>query len=321
MDRPADLHLAGASLALPAFFPSVSSVKTNRLPVDYIELLVASGIPQFLVSAYDVSRSSEPEQIKSAIDAALRNGRVIILDSGNYERFWKQDSTWTREQFHDVLSSYGWPAAFSFDVDGDAAIGESLRARQIVNSGLNDRLCGSHALFPIVHGDTNELPDLCATVAKLSNPIVIAVAERELGEGILARVATVRHIRQSLNRLGSYYFIHLLGTGNPLSILLYAVAGADMFDGLEWCQTVADPESKRLLHFQQRELLQTQLGSPGHTNYEVATLMHNLFFYADWMNQLQRASASNSLLKRVRETVGGAVADRLEGILNDDRCD
>jgi len=81
----------------------------------------------------------------------------------------------------------------------------------------------------------------------------IAVPERELGEGICKKADTVIKIREKLNTIGRYQPIHILGTGNPLSILILAAAGADLFDGLEWCRTVADRDTGFLFHHQQFE--------------------------------------------------------------------
>jgi queuine/archaeosine tRNA-ribosyltransferase len=317
MTRPSDFHIGGVSLALPAFFPSVSSIKANRAPLDYVQFLVAVGAPRFLISAYDVWHCPELTELKSTISSALEHNTLVLLDSGNYERYWTQDPKWTTSRFHEVLSYLRWPAVFSFDVHCDEHAHEQECARKIVDSSVTDRSGGSHALFPIVHGNSKQLPLVCGAVAQLLNPLAIAVAERELGDGILARMDTVRQIRRSLDRLGSYYVLHLLGTGNPTSMLLYALAGADMFDGLEWCQTVADPENARLLHFQQRELLNVQLAPAAMESYEVATLTHNLIFYDGWMRELQTALASGSLSDCAREKLGGTIDTQLAAILND----
>ncbi len=88
-----------------------------------------------------------------------------------------------------------------------------------------------------------------------------------------------------------YCPLHLLGTGNPLSIIAYALAGADSFDGLEWCQTVADHDTGRLLHFQQWDLLrhQTEWGRNNALPYIQSVLMHNLCFYGRLMADLHEA--------------------------------
>ena len=123
------------------------------------------------------------------------------------------------------------------------------------------------------------------------NPIIVVIPERELGEGIVNRAETVYKIRQVLNKKGIYYPLHLLGTGNPLSILIYGICGADSFDGLEWCQTTVNYETGVLHHFQQREFFgkQSIFCNMRSLSYSQTTLAHNLNFYNEWMEQLQQA--------------------------------
>lgn len=303
-------------MRLPAFFPSVSSIKTNFCPLDYVELLIASGAPQFLVSAYDIAESSEKAQMKIAIERSLDRGTIILLDSGNYESYWKGDSKWTKARFHQILKECDWSIGFSFDtICGREPYADCAKA--IAESCIEDQSQRPQcALFPIVHGESKALPMLCRSVAGLMNPLGIAVPERELGDGIFARIATVRRIRQALNELNAYYPLHLLGTGNPCSILLYTAAGAEMFDGLEWCQTVADPDNALLLHFQQRELIQNQLASSSSNHYEETTMLHNLLFYSQWMREVQFAMSSQSLVSWIRAKFAAPIASRVEAILN-----
>ena len=61
ISRDMELYIAGTVLQLPCFFPSVSSVRTNLNPVDYVELLDLSGHPHFLVSAYDLSHCPDDQ--------------------------------------------------------------------------------------------------------------------------------------------------------------------------------------------------------------------------------------------------------------------
>ena len=119
--------------------------------------------------------------------------------------------------------------------------------------------------------------------------------ERVLGSGILERTKAVRSIREALDRIDRYVVLHLLGTGNPISLALYANAGADSFDGLEWCQTVVDHESALLHHFSQGDFfrLQTRWGSID-IAYLPRTLAHNLEFYWDWMARLGDALSEDA---------------------------
>ena len=124
---------------------------------------------------------------------------------------------------------------------------------------------------------------------------MVAIPERELGDGIIERVRTVRDIRRALNGLGKYYPLHLLGTGNPITMIALAAAGADCFDGLEWCRTVVDYEHLTLFHFQHfdffRELYSTRLQleirkiiEDREATYPAQVASYNLDFFTDLTN-------------------------------------
>ena len=91
--------------------------------------------------------------------------------------------------------------------------------------------------------------------------------------------------------LDFYCPLHILGTGNPLSIISYTMAGADSFDGLEWCQTVVDHDTGKLFHFQQWDLFryQTEYGKDDTLCYVFAVLMHNLKFFRNFMHGLHES--------------------------------
>src|SRR5690349_5968482 len=115
--RTFDLRITRTALPLPCFFPSVSSVKTNLMPVDYIELLDAAAHPLFLVSAYDIANSASEQ--RSRMNAALvrskERGAAVLLDSGNYEGFWKGEKTWTSDRFHEVARESEHQLCFCHD--------------------------------------------------------------------------------------------------------------------------------------------------------------------------------------------------------------
>lgn len=55
MLRPECFQVGLGQMRLPIFFPSVSSVKTNLSPAEYMGVLCSLGKKQFLVSAYDLA--------------------------------------------------------------------------------------------------------------------------------------------------------------------------------------------------------------------------------------------------------------------------
>ena len=92
-------------------------------------------------------------------------------------------------------------------------------------------------MLPIVHArkrhgggyDLDALPSIIREMANRLNPPLIAIPERELGPGLIARAKTVRQIREELDKLPFYQPLHLLGTGNPLSIAVLTAAGCGQF--------------------------------------------------------------------------------------------
>lgn len=292
--RVTELNIGARSLPLPVYFPSISSVKTALRPQDYLQLLSSLGglNDQFLVSAFDLAGVEQPQLSQAALISAQQAGVVTLMDSGNYESFWKDaQKDWKQANFHKMLADFPCDLAFGFDeqqppVNADdhiTLIKERWQADQAA--------AGNCQIIPIIHGSASELPALCAAVATKTGVMMLAVPERRLGDGILERARAVKAIRSELNGLGRYVVLHLLGTGNPISITLYSAMGADSFDGLEWCQTVVDHETGLLYHLSQADFFarQTVWNDDNNLSFQARVLAHNLEFFADWMRRLRDA--------------------------------
>jgi len=300
--RKSALSVSGVSLPLPCFFPSISSVKANLSLLEYLRVLKAVGHPLFLLSAYDLHNSSKRETkiIKNILKDSVQSGIAVLIDSGNYESYWIRDPSWRRQSYWSCLKSCDHGLAFHFDKRlqsiGHRTVNEL--ADEIEDSVTKDQARDNKGtVIPIIHAQSEKLPEACAIMAIKLNPAMIAVPERELGDGIIARATTIAKIRKSLDEQGRYYPLHLLGTGNPLSILMYVMSGADSFDGLEWCQTTVNYENALLYHFHQRELFGKQgefdsLDLP----YTQITLAHNLRFYSAWMKEIQDCLGSDKMV-------------------------
>ncbi|MFA0889227.1 MAG: hypothetical protein ACC613_09090 [Synergistales bacterium] len=287
--RTFKLLIAQTVVPLPCFFPSVSSVKTNLMPVDYAELLDVSAHPLFLVSAFDIANCPQDQRPRfiAALRRSKKRGTAILMDSGNYEGFWRGDLAWTPDRFHEVVRGSEHHLCFCYDNQKPPDTAKAI-AEDVVASVLRDQEHAIGTVVPIIHGPAELLPTVARMVAEQLLPVLLAVPERALGEGIVARTKSVRLLRQALDELSFYCPLHLLGTGNPLSIAVYAMAGADSFDGLEWCQTVVDHDTGRLFHFQQWDLFknQTSWGNNGALPYIQSVLMHNLEFYQAFLAEL-----------------------------------
>jgi queuine/archaeosine tRNA-ribosyltransferase len=299
---------------LPLFMPSVSSVKSDLRPAEVVEILVSAGSPAMLYSAYDYDHATDEDRgrIESAVHQATNRGDVVFMDSGRYESYWLRDKTWTEGRYRGTLPTASQGYCFMYDVPQETR-DATLIAGAVVGQTVADQgFAKSAVIVPIVHGPPDVLPEAVARVAKSLAPQVIAVAERELGDGLLNRASTVREIRNNLDEASPQTALHLLGTGNPLSILVYASMGADTFDGLEWCQTVVDHRSGRLFHLQQYDLFrdQTDLAAVD-VPYRAKAMVHNLVFLTTWMDRVRRdvRSPDHPLLfeSLERENAHGAV--------------
>ncbi|MCD4741767.1 MAG: hypothetical protein K8R67_04700 [Desulfobacteraceae bacterium] len=301
----------GKQVKLPCFVKSLSSHETQLDPEGGLSVLsVFPEIDALLVSAYDMYlKRNANKKIKNRHESMckqLKNldarGALILLDSGNYEKARKQDKTWTKRKFDWVLKNVPYTYAFCYD---------NLRPSKDIEKNVTNiisRVEGDYKdfLIPILHAPASKkirkhdiLPDLFLEYASRKKSPFIAVPERELGEGICQKVKTVVRIREKLDTLDHYQPIHILGTGNPLSILILAAAGADLFDGLEWCRTVADKNTGFLFHHQQFDFFKSQtrdmasheivrgamLDDKNRLNLKMG--LHNLDFFYNFMHDLQ----------------------------------
>lgn len=299
-DRPKKLMIGALELDAPVFFPSVSSVKTVLPILDYVRLINALSAfnGQFLVSAYDLCRSdgNERKGLQRELARAWDAGTVVLMDSGNYESYWKEaQANWLHGDFHHALKEFSSHLAFGFneqqpphDIDDHLQLIVERYEQDKVAAGLT-------TIIPILHGMPQNLPSICAEFVKISDVSILAIPERKLGNGIFERARTVAAIRQALDDRRRYVGLHLLGTGNPISIAIYSVAGADSFDGLEWCQTVVDYETALLFHFSQADffMAQTRWGDEDWP-FQPRVLAHNLKFYSCWMARLRSAIHSRA---------------------------
>jgi len=280
----------------PVFYPSVSSVSKNVWSViDHVELLTSLDFPQFLVSCFDVYKYQNNKRLLTALNKAHEQCQVVLWDSGIYEVAWSRSKRWCFNRYVKTLRRNKVSHVFGFD--DYCLTNETANVKNIETTmkRTTDQI-GSDVISPIVHcKDTQDYPEICKQVATVCSPELIAIPERELGFGICEIAENISKIRSALNTTGKYHVLHILGTGNPLSLMLYAFAGADSFDGLDWCQTVVDFDSGKLHHPLQLDLYehQSEYGNDKSLSFLARCYAHNLEFYRLWMEMLKQAIENN----------------------------
>jgi queuine/archaeosine tRNA-ribosyltransferase len=281
--------MGGATHYAPIIIPSVSSIKTNLSVLDYLKVLVYFKHPYFLISAYDIycSDLSDQKKIFNLLKTARKQKQIIVIDSGGYESFWNDDKKWNRKKYLKVMEKVDCDFAFSFDYKTKLKLGK-LREEAKKISGT---------VVPIIHSvNSKDLINRIKEFINLTNPFMIAIPERELGQGLIERAKNLRKINLFLKNSKSGCHIHLLGTGNPLSILIYFLSGADSFDGLEWCQTVFNNQNALTYHFQQKEIFLNKDPNDRKYGYVYSALIQNLVFYRYWSKQI--IENSRKVIKR-----------------------
>ncbi|MGJ8629275.1 MAG: toll/interleukin-1 receptor domain-containing protein [Sulfitobacter sp.] len=341
---------------LPVLFHSTSSHETRLDPFEAVELLTLfgrgasapaeeTGCQTILVSAYDLVEKNCPSKAKQMELRRLRNwigkfskrGGFVMVDSGNYEAVRLDDKTWSRSDFNEALSSIPHDWVLSFDYSESTSHKSPRRrmlstATEIIKQSKLDQELTSSPIVPIVHSPKadsgyghklQDLPKVVKQVAEELQPPMIAVPERELGPGIFECAATLQRIRKELQTLPFYQPIHVLGTGNPFSIVTYTAAGADSFDGLEWCRYAIDAEARTLHHTQhfdffeyQGRLANSQITQNAMDDEEIGISgkvgLHNLDFYASFLKGLRTHTDGEKLDVFAQRVLGEMKMDQFE---------
>ena len=63
---------------------------------------------------------------------------------------------------------------------------------------------------------------------------IVGVTEKELGRTMLDRMAQIAKLRLAMDEAGVKIPLHIFGALDPLSVCLYYISGAEIFDGLSW---------------------------------------------------------------------------------------
>lgn len=234
------LNKGNQVLSTPLLIPSFSSKgfpemkKIVRVMTEFITDAV-------LVSAYDIHYGLlAPEQ--------LTFPSVIFLDSGGYEARVEHDLSeaygpdykpkkWTSDDHRGVLAK--WQAtvptiAISYDSPRrhspiEKQIAAALKLKEEFPDLMHEFLVKPERKSGMIE------PSMITKVAlSLKEFAVIGVTEHELDHRIIGRMEKLANIRRILDQNEVAIPIHVFGSLDSLSTVLYFVSGAEIFDGLTW---------------------------------------------------------------------------------------
>jgi hypothetical protein len=199
-----------------------------------------------LVSAYDVYYGyvPQPQDLTITVD-------LMFLDSGGYEVSDDHDLSAVEKPVHrpedwDVARLRAiwdrWPSSLpavfvSYDHSNHRrSVPEQLRDAKEGASAVPGHI-HSFLLKPEAQQERSLEPALRALqaqIGKLDGFQLLGVTEKELGSSPLERMVRIAGLRQALDDASLRIPIHVFGALDPLSVCLYFVAGAEVFDGLTW---------------------------------------------------------------------------------------
>ena len=243
---------SGLSLETPLLVPSFSS-KAFGFPYDgrsevrrFLDVAQGFITKTCLVSAYDVHYNYVPEP-----DSSVMNVDLIFLDSGGYEagndcdlstieRPARRPEKWDSGKLQAIWTR--WPTSLpSVFVSYDHSNLRIPVLDQLMNANQARRehpeQLHSFLLKPQSKEDINlesALQTLNRYLGELQEFDLIGVTEKELGSSFLDRMTRLATLRKLLDNASLQLPIHVFGTLDPLSVSLYLMAGAEVFDGLTW---------------------------------------------------------------------------------------
>ena len=238
----------------PLLIPSFSSKGFARSKMDgkseIGKILETAGeflTEVFLISAYDIYYKHLPCPSELSCTPEL-----IFVDSGGYEISTDRDyssvidplpqpETWTTEHLEDVFNNWPddqIPAVFvSFDNPDE----RKPFAQQVVDARKLFQNRRQHLTLLLLKPETKTQTTLKETIksamanaSELGSFDIVGMTEKELGRTMLDRMAQITSLRLAMDEADVRIPLHIFGALDPLSVCLYYIAGAEIFDGLTW---------------------------------------------------------------------------------------
>ncbi len=297
----------------PTYFPAISSINNPHDIRSLLNLVIRSSFPQVLISAYDFNINiKNNKKLVSALKKYSKK-HFVFVDSGGFEKYWKKDSKWKYTLYEKTIKKIPSDFYSSFDGENNSKSNEKKLFKTILTSSS---ILPDSQYLPIFHADSPKklISTLKNFLTRYAYTIgFIAIREKECGFTIFERARTIRKIRKIINEKGNEHVLHILGTGDPLSIALYSYCGADSFDSTDWYTSTLDVKTVTLRDSSSIELLQCPCRACKKiTNFHSKLLLHNLDSYNAFMQKI-RIDIQNSKLKSflIKNGINKKVIDEL----------
>jgi hypothetical protein len=271
--------VAETPLLLPSFsskgFPQVRGVMS--LMAEFITSPI-------LISAYDVHYRLISDKITFS--------QLLFLDSGGYEARIEHDLSetygklhkpkpWNRPLYDQVLSSWSskWPTiAVSFDSPAKFVTLSKQMESAIEFQERYPRLLWEFLVKPEAAKDTfAPVEKLMKRVDHLRRFAVVGVTEKELDDSLFGAMTKIARLRTAMDAAGVSVPIHIFGSLDALTTILYFLAGAEIFDGLTWLRF--GYREGRTIYYQNYTALGDSGGIRLRTDEQYYEMWRNNYYY------------------------------------------
>jgi hypothetical protein len=228
--------VAETPLMLPSFsskgFPQIA--KIMKLMGEFIT-------GPILVSAYDIYHKEITHKITFS--------ELIFLDSGGYEARYEHDLSeaygklhkpkpWNRRFHESALRNWSskWPTvAVTYDSPA-----QFQSFTQQIKAAKESK--GSHAKFLwelLLKPETKKdkfigMKKVIKHVHQLRDFAVVGMTEKEIDDSLFGAMTKIARLRVAMDAADVRAPIHIFGSLDPLTSVLYFISGAEIFDGLTW---------------------------------------------------------------------------------------
>ena len=252
---------SGACLRTPLLVPSISSRGFGLAGDGFSEAAQQLDVARdhiseaLLISAYDLHHRLLPDVDELLSDAHWSTlyavPQLLVIDSGGYElapawdgnevyREPREPREFTEAEYEDVLDrlprdrdllvvTYDHvPPGATYPPYDDQV------TRAMHHFERRDHLMVDLLIKPQQDRRFVDVSDVASVAASLGVFHAVGVTEKELGDSLLDRLVAVARLRMVLDDADVTAPVHVFGALSPLHVGLYFMAGAEVFDGLDW---------------------------------------------------------------------------------------
>ncbi len=241
-------HPLGIEISTPLLIPSYSSkgfaMHDGKSELCNIMIFTKEFIYETqLLSAYDIYYRHMLDKME------LNPTQLTIIDSGGYEtsnnfdlsetrKYDRSKKDWSKELFNEVLDN--WTELYPAIVVSYDAVELKIPIKEQVKNALNffnskTQFLTDFLIKPIeIESNFIDINEVLKNTTSFVDFNIIGVTEKELGDSYFARMKNIYLLRNELDKNNISSPIHVFGALDPLSVILYFIMGAEIFDGLSW---------------------------------------------------------------------------------------